>query len=89
MRKIVNLNNEWLFVKNTTDITVKDGTTVNLPHTWNAEDGMDGGNDYYRGTCVYKKHIKNTDYQKTFEAKCCRTMRSYLGCYRTYLYENS
>lgn len=23
---------------------------VNLPHTWNAIDGQDGGNDYYRGT---------------------------------------
>jgi len=28
---------------------------VTLPHTWNAKDGTDGGNDYYRGTCVYEK----------------------------------
>lgn len=28
---------------------------VVLPHTWNAKDGQDGGNDYYRGTCVYAK----------------------------------
>ncbi len=26
---------------------------VTLPHTWNAIDGQDGGNDYYRGTCCY------------------------------------
>lgn len=26
---------------------------VTLPHTWNAIDGQDGGNDYYRGTCSY------------------------------------
>ncbi len=26
---------------------------VTLPHTWNGKDGQDGGNDYYRGTCVY------------------------------------
>lgn len=26
---------------------------VELPHTWNALDGQDGGNDYARGTCLY------------------------------------
>lgn len=31
--------------------------TVNLPHTWNGQDGQDGGNDYYRGTCCYVKHL--------------------------------
>ena len=30
-------------------------TLVDLPHTWNAIDGQDGGNDYYRGTCSYEK----------------------------------
>ena len=29
------------------------GEAVTLPHTWNAVDGQDGGNDYYRGTCWY------------------------------------
>ncbi len=28
---------------------------VTLPHTWNALDGQDGGNDYYRGTGWYRK----------------------------------
>lgn len=34
----------------------KEGETVavSLPHTWNAMDGQDGGNDYYRGTCTYE-----------------------------------
>ncbi len=27
---------------------------VNLPHTWNALDGQDGGSDYWRGTGHYK-----------------------------------
>ena len=27
---------------------------VTLPHTWNAADGQDGGNDYYRGKCRYE-----------------------------------
>lgn len=49
MRKTTNFNAGWHFTK-------KDETTaVNLPHTWNAEDGQDGGNDYYRGACTYKK----------------------------------
>ena len=61
MRKIINLNENWLFVKNTTDITNHDGVTLNLPHTWNAEDGFDGGNDYFRGTCLYQKKLAKTD----------------------------
>lgn len=28
---------------------------VSLPHTWNAQDGQDGGNDYYRGVGWYRK----------------------------------
>ncbi|MGO5203101.1 glycoside hydrolase family 2 TIM barrel-domain containing protein [Bilifractor sp. LCP21S3_F8] len=30
---------------------------VTLPHTWNAVDGQDGGNDYYRGTCWYMREL--------------------------------
>ncbi len=29
--------------------------TVTLPHTWNNLDGQDGGNDYWRGSCLYEK----------------------------------
>ena len=29
--------------------------SVNVPHTWNNLDGQDGGNDYWRGTCIYEK----------------------------------
>ena len=61
MRNVINLNKNWLFAKNTTDITVRDGITVDLPHTWNAEDGFDGGNDYFRGSCLYVKTIKKAD----------------------------
>jgi len=35
---------------------------VDLPHTWNALDGQDGGNDYWRGTCVYQKQFKKPDF---------------------------
>ena len=58
MRNIVNLNKEWLFVKDTTDISVRDGEAINIPHSWNAIDGQDGGNDYFRGSCLYVKTIE-------------------------------
>ena len=60
MRNIINLNSDWLFVKNTTDITLGEGEKVSLPHTWNAEDGFDGGNDYFRGSCLYKKTLEKS-----------------------------
>jgi len=34
-----------------------DWTTVSVPHTWNAMDGQDGGNDYYRGIGWYRRHV--------------------------------
>jgi len=61
MRNILNLNQNWLFAKNTTDISLREGTQVNLPHTWNAEDGFDGGNDYFRGSCLYVKELKKAE----------------------------
>ncbi|MBQ3228080.1 MAG: glycoside hydrolase family 2 protein [Clostridia bacterium] len=60
MRNIVNLNSDWLFVKNTTDISLREGEKISLPHTWNAEDGFDGGNDYFRGSCLYKKTLEKS-----------------------------
>src|ERR1017187_6819048 len=30
---------------------------VDLPHTWNALDGQDGGNDYRRGPGWYRRHL--------------------------------
>ena len=58
MRNILNINQGWQFFKNTADPAVSEGALdVNLPHTWNAEDGADGGNDYFRGSCIYKKTI--------------------------------
>ena len=50
MRKEQLINENWLF-------RYHDGTetVLSIPHTWNAKDGQDGGNDYWRGTCVYEK----------------------------------
>ena len=65
MRKIININSDWLFVKDSSDILNKDaGEKINLPHTWNAIDGMDGGSDYFRGSCVYTKVLKASELEK-------------------------
>ena len=61
MRNILNLNQNWLFAKNTADVSIREGETVNLPHTWNATDGQDGGNDYFRGSCLYAKTLKKAE----------------------------
>lgn len=66
MRKIQNIDKEWQFYKNTADINASTGgIEVDLPHTWNASDGQDGGNDYFRGKCVYKKTIKISELEKS------------------------
>ncbi len=55
MREILNLNLGWRFSKTSivpTDFPT-DWAQVTLPHTWNAVDGQDGGNDYWRGTAMY------------------------------------
>ena len=54
MRKIISLNENWEFIKNYGAEAQEGAVTVNLPHTWNNIDGIDGGNDYFRGTCAYK-----------------------------------
>ena len=64
MRKIINVNENWLFIKDTTDITRCDGETLSLPHTWNATDGQDGGNDYFRGSCLYVKTLDKAELPK-------------------------
>lgn len=60
MREIINLNTKWAFSKEATTVPEtmpENWYWVTLPHTWNAIDGQDGGNDYYRGTCYYAKEI--------------------------------
>ena len=55
MSKTILLNHSnWHFTKENPGIPAAVmGEAVALPHTWNAVDGQDGGNDYYRGTCWY------------------------------------
>ena len=65
MRNLININKDWLFVKNTTDISLQDGEKINIPHSWNAIDGTDGGNDYFRGACLYKKTLIKSELPAT------------------------
>ena len=60
MRSIVNFNRKWSFSKMAEGIPSEISNKwdfVNIPHCWNAIDGQDGDNDYYRGTAYYAKKI--------------------------------
>ena len=67
MRKIYDFTRKWAFRKGECKIPDRLPNTwdfVNLPHTWNAIDGQDGGNDYYRGTCLYAKELSRRELPK-------------------------
>ena len=49
--------------ENAEDAASKEGTTISLPHTWNAVDGQDGGNDYHRGTCWYVTKFQKPEFE--------------------------
>ena len=64
MRMICSFNSGWTFEK-----PGGEPVPVTLPHTWNAADGQDGGNDYWRGTAVYTKSfpmLEKTENQRVF-----------------------
>ena len=64
MRKILNFNANWKFVKDHAEcatVLPENGEIVNIPHSWNAVDGQDGGNDYFRGSCLYAKAFAKSD----------------------------
>ncbi len=64
MRNIVNFNRKWAFAKGVSEVPAAIDPLwnwVNLPHSWNAIDGQDGGNDYFRGTCCYAKSFEKMD----------------------------
>ena len=67
MRTVVNFNTKWAFSKEADAVpqTMPERWYwVNLPHTWNAIDGQDGGNDLYRGTAYYAKTLEKMDLPK-------------------------
>ena len=63
MRTVFNINAGWLFAKEA-QVPANlpaDWEAVDLPHCWNAVDGQDGGNDYFRGTCCYARSFAKAD----------------------------
>ena len=64
MRNIISINHGWFFSKEATAVPetlCTDWEAVNVPHCWNAVDGQDGGNDYWRGTAYYAKTITKAE----------------------------
>lgn len=55
MRETIKLCENWRFSKTRQlpAVLPEEWEVVTLPHTWNAVDGQDGGNDYWRGTAMY------------------------------------
>ena len=68
MRSVINFNAKWAFTKLATEVPAQfpmDWEAVDLPHSWNAVDGQDGGNDYHRGTCYYAKSFAKAQLPET------------------------
>lgn len=64
MRSVLNWNVKWAFSKEAAEVPAvmpDNWYWVTLPHTWNAIDGQDGGNDFYRGTCYYAKELEKAE----------------------------
>ncbi len=63
MRQTLSMNPGWLFSKDVSSAPAslpEDWEAVDLPHSWNAIDGQDGGGDYFRGKCCYMKQLCKT-----------------------------
>ena len=64
MRIVKKINENWLFSKEAKAVPSKlpqDWESLNLPYTWNGQDGQDGGNDYYRGIGYFAKSLSKAD----------------------------
>lgn len=63
----INLDDGWRFFAHDhrsgpdVDLDESGWSPVNLPHTWNAQDGQDGGGNYYRGPAWYRRHWQWTE----------------------------
>ena len=66
VRQVVDLDARWKFLRDDAagaeqpNFDDSAWQTVSLPHTWNALDGEDGGNNYHRGPAWYRTHIRFT-----------------------------
>ncbi|SDZ42964.1 beta-galactosidase [Amycolatopsis xylanica] len=63
VRQQTTLDAGWRFVRSdvagaeTPGFNDSAWTATSVPHTWNAQDGQDGGSNYYRGVGWYRKHF--------------------------------
>ncbi|HWM87388.1 MAG TPA: glycoside hydrolase family 2 TIM barrel-domain containing protein [Kofleriaceae bacterium] len=63
-RETIDLGRGWRFLRAPApdairgDLDDSGWQAVDLPHTWNAVDGQDGGNDYHRGVGWYRKRFR-------------------------------
>lgn len=63
MRKIIKFNKDWTFTSQKNNEIER----IDIPHTWNAIDGVDGGDNYYRGIGTYKKSFSTPNFNKEKE----------------------
>jgi beta-galactosidase len=62
-RRTIDLDRDWRFLRSDApgaeapDFDDRKWSRVNVPHTWNAQDGQDGGGDYYRGVGWYRRRV--------------------------------
>ncbi|HKN50966.1 MAG TPA: hypothetical protein VJX66_00630, partial [Amycolatopsis sp.] len=63
IRQVSNLDAGWKFLRSDAAgaqapaFNDSSWSAIDVPHTWNALDGQDGGNNYYRGIGWYRRHV--------------------------------
>src|SRR3954452_4205949 len=63
LRRVTSLDEGWRFLRadapgaEASAFDDRAWPRVNVPHTWNASDGQDGGGDYYRGVGWYRRRL--------------------------------
>ena len=65
MRSVTKINQGWAFSLEATGVPAaypEDWKVLDLPYTWNGQDGQDGGNDYYRGKGYFAKVLSAGDF---------------------------
>ncbi|MBO5421001.1 MAG: glycoside hydrolase family 2 protein [Clostridia bacterium] len=70
MRSVTKINQSWAFsleAKSVPSEYPSDWKILDLPYTWNGEDGQDGGNDYYRGKGYFAKELLASDFDANDE----------------------
>ena len=64
MRRVINIDKDWKFSKAASSVPTtfpSDWESIDLPYTFNGDDGQDGGNDYYRGKGYFAKSLAKSD----------------------------